>query len=485
MQFLSQVPLLDTGTGTRLGGQLDVRGSTRRTRVAAAPCPDRSRASKVGIFGTLAGQSVGDIRPGDGVDSHASVTRFFDMPSDMLYDDRLPDTGFSQIGGMAKFNWTPDASTQIVSSYMGTRQDGGNRWDQLLGGDGNLISELNDLTLDLFYVRLARQLSGPFDHMEVTYSLNRQREERVNQGGNGNPTATIGHEPERTTANGVQGSVFKQVSARQTLRIGGEMYFEGLTSDAFNVNPTTGAVSPRRPRVPSGASYRNGGIYAQTGYDAIPDRLQLVGAVRWGGVHYEAHASDAPVVNGQPLWPDDEMSASAWTYRVGAVASVTDNWSVATNFARGYRAPHMTDVGTLGLTGSGFEVSSADVEGRGATVGSTSGVDAVSTGDAVSDLEPESSLSWDGAVRYRDRRVRGSFSVFVNNVARQHSEAGADSAAGRGGHDPRHRGDHRAERQRRRVRRRHAVGGAGARQLRQRADLGRRGRRRSAGDGRP
>jgi hypothetical protein len=29
--------------------------------------------------------------------------------------------------------------------------------------------------------------------------------------------------------------------------VGGEIYFEGLTSDAFNVNPTTGAVSPRRP----------------------------------------------------------------------------------------------------------------------------------------------------------------------------------------------------------------------------------------------
>ena len=90
----------------------------------------------------------------------------------------------------------------------------------------------------------------------MTYSFNSQREERVNQGGNGNPTATIGHEPERTTANGIQGSVSRQLSPRQTFRLGGEIYFEELTSDSFNVNPVTGAVSPRRPRVPSGATFR-------------------------------------------------------------------------------------------------------------------------------------------------------------------------------------------------------------------------------------
>ena len=82
------------------------------------------------------------------------------------------------------------------------------RYDQLLGGDGNLISDLNDLSLDLV---LAHGSSGSgagwFDDASVTYSLNSQREERVNQGGNGNPTATIGHEPERTTVHGVPGGV--------------------------------------------------------------------------------------------------------------------------------------------------------------------------------------------------------------------------------------------------------------------------------------
>ena len=63
---------------------------------------------------------------------------------------------------------------------------------------------------------------------------------------------------------------------------------------------------------------------------------------------------------------------------------------------------------------------------------------------------------------------------------RQHPEAGADPAAGRRRHEPRRHADHRAERQRRRVRGRDDRAGAGARELRQRAHLGHRAQRRGA-----
>jgi hemoglobin/transferrin/lactoferrin receptor protein len=413
IQLLGRVPALSSD-GPRLGGQFAIHGSTGHESGGGNASVSIARR-QFGFFGNVAGQGVGKLRPGGGIDSHASVTRFFGIASDLLYPERLPNTEFSQWGTQLKANWTPGASTQIVTSYMATRQDGGERYDQLLGGDGNLVAELNDLTLDLFYVRLERLLPGWFDHASVTYSFNSQREERVNQGGNGNPTATIGHEPERTTANGVKGSLFSEISPRQTLQVGGEVYFEGLTSDSFNVNPVTGAVSPRRPRVPSGASYVNGGLFAQTGYEAIPERLRLVGALRWGAASYKASAADAPIVSGEPLWPDDELSTNAFTFRVGAVATPADEWSLSTSFSRGYRAPHMTDLGTLGLTGSGFEVAFAGIEGLGAQVGSTADATAVPIGP-VEEMRSESSLNWDATVRYRRRRARAEFGVFVNNI---------------------------------------------------------------------
>jgi hemoglobin/transferrin/lactoferrin receptor protein len=279
-----------------------------------------------------------------------------------------------------------------------------------------LISALNGMSLDLFSARFEALGASWFDHASLTYSLNSQREERVNQGGNGNPTATIGHEPERTTANGFQGVLTKQMSPRVALSIGGDVYFEKLTSDAFNVNPVSGAVSARRPRVPSGATFTQGGVYAQSTFDVRPDRVRLVGSVRVGGASYEAKASDSPIVNGQPLWPSDSLTASDVTFRAAGVLTPSEPWSILLSISRGFRAPHMTDLGTLGLTGSGFEVAAPDVAGLNGFVGTTADATAVSTGDAVEQLEPETSLQYEASVGYRQPRWRTDLTFFVNNI---------------------------------------------------------------------
>ena len=167
------------------------------------------------------------------------------------------------------------------------------------------------------------------------------------------------------------------------MRFGADANFEKLTSDAFNVNPVSGAISPRRPRVPDNAHFTQGGVYAQTTFDVRPERLRLAGALRYGGARYTARAADSPVVNGQPLWPDDSLTTSSVTFRASAVATPSDPWAVLVSVSRGFRAPHMTDLGTLGLTGSGFEVAAPDVAGLGGFVGTTADAAAVSTGDPV------------------------------------------------------------------------------------------------------
>ena len=44
---------------------------------------------------------------------------------------------------------------------------------------------------DFFYGRLVSQDLGFFDNASFTFSYNSQREERVNQGGQGNPVGAI------------------------------------------------------------------------------------------------------------------------------------------------------------------------------------------------------------------------------------------------------------------------------------------------------
>jgi hemoglobin/transferrin/lactoferrin receptor protein len=413
VQFLTRTPVL-AARGTRIGGEVGINGQTAHQGGGGNAAISIGK-QKFGLFASGAGRKIGEIRTGGGIDSHAAATRFLGVPSDAVMDERLPDTSFQQMAGMVKANWTPAPRTQFVTSYAATRQDKGDRYDQLLGGDGNLISELNDMRLDLFYARLERSGLGWFDHGTVTYSINSQREERVNQGGQGSRTATISHEPERTTSNAITGSIDKTVSARQTLQIGGDVQMEELVSDSFNVNPVTGAVSVRRPRVPSHATFNQGGVFAQTTF-AASDKLRLVGALRFGSVSYNASAADAPVVSGKPLWPDDSFSTNSLTFRAGAVFAPAPPWTVVVNASRGFRAPHMTDLGTLGITGSGFEVSSPDVAGRNAMVGTTADAAAISTGDPVEQLVSESSLNFEGSLRYGSGRASASFTVFVNHI---------------------------------------------------------------------
>ena len=217
----------------------------------------------------------------------------------------------------------------------------------------------------------------------------------MNQGGNGNPTATIGHEPERTTVHGVQGALAKQLSATPVAAIRRRRRTSsGSTSDSFNVNPVGGAVTPRRPRVPDNARFTQGGVFAQTTIDVEPDRV----AARRARCATAARAiprrpRTAPLVNGQPLWPDDSLSTSQRDVprRRGRDA---------------VRAMERAGIGEPGLPRAahdrprharadrlGLRSAAPDVAGLGGFVGTTADATAVSTGDAVTQVGPETSAA--------------------------------------------------------------------------------------------
>ena len=416
IQFLTKMPALSVA-GLRLGGSLGASGGTAH-RNAGGNAFGSAMGVKFGLTGTVSGRNTGLVRTGGGYDSHAAVTRFLGVRSDRLMAARLPDTGFSQVSESVRATFAPTAATRLTAGYTRSDQDGADRYDQLLGGDGNLIAELNGLSLDLFTARLEHLGGGPFDRVSLTYGLNSQREERVNQGGQGSATATIGHEPERTTAQSVALTARRDLSDRASFTVGGDVQFETLTSDAFNVNAVTGAMSARRPRVPSGATFRQGGVYAQGDVALVSDTVRLVGAARYGGARYKVSAAVAPVVGGAPLWPDDGLDVSGVGFRAGVVVTPSADWTLSGLVSRGFRAPHMTDLGTLGLTGSGFEVAAADLRAanlRG-TIGTTADGAAVTTGDEVEDVGPETSLNVEGTVAYRHGGFRSELTVFVNRV---------------------------------------------------------------------
>ncbi len=416
IHFLSKVPQL-SARGHRSGGQISISGGTGQN-FGGGSAFGSFMGPKAAFSASISGRRMGLLRPGGGYDSHAASMRFLGIRSDRVMDERLPDTGFDQFGESARLTFSANANTQFVASYLRTDSKNADRYDQLLGGDGNLIAQLNDLSLDLFSLRLERLSAGPFDRLSFTYGLNSQREERLNQGGQGSNTATIGREPERTTVHSVTGSAARTLSDRAAFTIGGDMHFEKLVSDATNLNPVTGVVTTRRPRVPSQAAFRQGGVYAQVAFEAMPDKVKFVGSIRAGNAKYESKKSDAPVVNGASLWPDDSLSTNGLGFRASVIATPRAAWTLSASASRGFRAPHMTDLGTLGLTGSGFEVAAADLVAANlsGTVGTAADATAISRGDAVANVGPESSLNFEGTIAYHNARVRTEFTAFVANI---------------------------------------------------------------------
>jgi hemoglobin/transferrin/lactoferrin receptor protein len=416
VQFLTRAPALSAGAPV-----FHARTSTFFNSADAGLGTNLTvsyAAKKFGLVTNVAGRRTNGLRVGQGLDSHAAVTRFLGLPSTALMDGRLPGTSFTQYGGMFRLNWTPVTGTSLAANYIRGQQDGGRRYDQLLGGDGNLIADLRNLMNDLFYVRFDRAgvRLGGLDDLVFTYSYNAQREERVNQGGNGNPNGAITHERERTRAHGVQGMAMKQWNSRWSSLLGAEFYHERIGAPAFAFNPVTSAITLTRPRVPDNAQYKSGGIYLQNILEVVPRKLRLVGNVRYSAASYRARAADSPLVGGLPLWPDDSLRASDWTGRFGLSYTPVEMLTLAANISRGYRAPHMTDLGTLGLTGAGFEVAALDIAGLGGTVGSTADSTAVTSGRAVTQVQPETNWSYDFSARVRNTHFESDFAFFVNDI---------------------------------------------------------------------
>ena len=372
---------------------------------------------RFGLLFNGAGRRINTLRAGGGIDSHAAVTRFLGVPSN-LYGTRLTDTAFTQYGGTLHVSFAPTPDQQLGFRYQRSQQDGGKRYDQTLGGDGNLIADLRNLMLDFGYFRYFKQGFGVFDNLSTTVSYNSQREERVNQGGQGNPLAAITHDKERTSSFGVSFFVDKQIGARNSFLIGGDIYRDRVDAPSYQFqpeanNPATGTLTLTRPRVPHGARYLLAGVYVQDAFVAIPDRLRLTGALRYNVASYRSRAANSPLVAGRPLFPDDSLRVADFSGRIGAVATLARGFNLAINYSRGFRAPNITSLGSTGLVGVGYQVATTDVVGLGATIGSTADANAVSTGIGVSPLKSETSNNYDLSFRYRKGRFDTELTAFV------------------------------------------------------------------------
>lgn len=407
----SLTPLLSTGAGHWNGEFSPLYHSA--TNGFGGNAAIGFSGQRLGFVSNVAARRVNTFRTGGGIDSHAAVTRFLGLPSTVIGSGRLPDSAFTQYGGMLHTQFTATPKLQLIAHYERGQQDGGKRYDQLLGGDGNLIADLRNVMMDFGYLRLQRYALGWFDQASITGSFNVQREERINQGGQGNPAAAITNQFERNRVAGLQFQLSKRLAGGHEGLIGGEGYHERMVSPAFAFNPVTRATVSSRPRVPDGATYKIHGLFVQDVWSPLrSNRLRLSGALRFGGASYRSKAS--------ALSPADSLTANAISGRAGGVFKITEPLSIHATYSRGFRTPSMTDLGTLGIQGNGFfEANVNDVASRGARIGTRADDQAVDSGLPVARLRPEKTDNYDAGVQVRNARIlieASAFWIRLNNT---------------------------------------------------------------------
>jgi hemoglobin/transferrin/lactoferrin receptor protein len=373
------------------------------------------------IRGGGSARKMDDLRPGDGIDSHSSLTRFLGLPSDVLYT-RMPDTGYSQGGGyvaatlplgrgsydvIRSGTGPPTVSTGNSSSltglYMHEQQHDVSRYDRIIGGDGLHRSAFDPQRLDFGYLRYDRAQTGPFNAVQGTFSINRQEDDRLEQT---QPTALRDTENARVTAFGYQGQATTLLARKHAVTFGGEIYDEYIDTSRvqFLDNPTRQVTL--RPEIPDGTRYISTSVFVQDSTEVLAGRVSLRGGLRYGNFSFRTKAQPAFNVK------DEEVTSDAVTFNAGAVVALHENLNATVSVNRGFRAANAFDLGALGVTGGGYELSPTTAIALGALAGTSDGADAVSSGQAVEALKPESMYAYEAGLKFRSSKLSASLSVF-------------------------------------------------------------------------
>src|SRR5688572_758189 len=144
-------PSMTSNLASRFGGNAGVTlGAANQMRTSDVS------ASYMGTSLSLrAGASVGeadDLRAGEGIDSHAAVTRFLGLPSSAI-GDKLENTGHRQSGLWAAARVPAGNGRGLSFSFRHSDVSGDHRYDQEIGGNGQYRSEFGPQVLDFGFVR--------------------------------------------------------------------------------------------------------------------------------------------------------------------------------------------------------------------------------------------------------------------------------------------------------------------------------------------
>lgn len=343
-------------------------------------------------------------------------------------DGRLADTAYESHAANAKLLWTPSAANEWMLSAQWFEVPRLSRYHQVVAGFGaqpdSDFSYLRPNDRRFVHGRYRRLAPvGFIDELELHLGLQDVNDDRV---GRDFGDSVVSSEQNRSRLLGFTAQARTLLSDRIEWVYGFEVHDDRIHAQRQELDQNSGHSSEVRPRFPNGASQRTVGVYLNQSWQLMSGWL-LDAGLRWSDARTELPETDRPgvVVHEQDL-----------TGSLGSSVALAPGWRWVSNLGRGFRAPNVFDLGTLGnRPGNRFNVPNSDL-GPEVIWSADTGLKFVEGG-----CSGEVSLYWS---RYEDRitsvptgnaRTDGRTEVQSRNIARARyhgAESALDCALGDG-----------------------------------------------------
>lgn len=344
----------ELGGPTRLGGRLSTQFSSADKGIVSHLSVEGGSRD----FGVIAGityKDFDDLRAGNhGPNPTGAVDT----------SGRQVPTGYTEIDGSLSAIWQLGDYDTVDFLYLHSRQDDVPRSDRLIPNDEQPIAP--DLRRDtapqiLRWYQARYQYDNPgelIERFEVSAVLQNPEEarRRIRTDDPGRQT----NEYDEIVAPGLSARLSLRVAPDHLMTTGVEGYYEQVRSDRVDIDRATGVRTPRPGRYPDGSVYQSYGIFAQDEWE-IDDDWTWSNGIRYSVFRVRVDFEDLTVGPIGPFGRESETFDDV-TFATGLSHRVADGTWVYGSIARGFRAPNLGDLATLGDFSSGERVPNLDLE---------------------------------------------------------------------------------------------------------------------------
>ncbi len=269
----------------------------------------------------------------------------FDKVVDNTDERRQAPSGYSQTNFMQKVRYAPSDNWNLEYAFHYSRTSDYARYDRHQRmRDGKPRYAEWDYGPQLWmmnHLRVEHAGGGAvYDSLRVNLALQRFEESRISRSLGKADRET---QSEKVDAWSINVDFLKQLSKDVVLTYGAEYVQNNVRSAGVCTNVITDENSPMAARYPK-AEWYSAGLYAQSEWH-ITRRLNLAAGLRYN--HYLIENDFSKAGYEIPFEPKQSADAGSISGNIGLNWRPAYGWLFRVNYARGFRAPNVDDMGKL------------------------------------------------------------------------------------------------------------------------------------------